>query len=73
MTRAVTLTNPDKVLYPKDGYTKRDVADYYAAVAEPMLHALADRPLALQHWPNGIDQVVVLPAGAVPSAIASRG
>ncbi|MCA1663066.1 MAG: DNA ligase D, partial [Myxococcales bacterium] len=50
----VTLTNPDKVLYPKDGYTKRDVADYYAAVAEPMLHALADRPLALQHWPSGI-------------------
>jgi bifunctional non-homologous end joining protein LigD len=50
----VTLTNPDKVLYPKDGFTKRDVADYYAAVADPMLHALAGRPLALQHWPNGI-------------------
>jgi bifunctional non-homologous end joining protein LigD len=50
----VTLTSPDKVLYPKDGYTKRDVADYYAAVATPMLRALADRPLALQHWPDGI-------------------
>jgi bifunctional non-homologous end joining protein LigD len=50
----VTLTNPDKVLYPKDGYTKKDIADYYAAVAEPMLHALAARPLALQHWPDGI-------------------
>jgi bifunctional non-homologous end joining protein LigD len=50
----VKLTNPDKVLYPKDGYTKQQVADYFRAVTEPMLRALADRPLALQHWPNGI-------------------
>ena len=50
----VTLTNPDKVLYPKDGYTKRDLADYYAAVGAPLLRALAGRPLALQHWPDGI-------------------
>src|SRR5207247_4941465 len=50
----VKLTNPDKVLYPKDGYTKKDLADYYRAVATPMLRALADRPLALQHWPDGI-------------------
>jgi bifunctional non-homologous end joining protein LigD len=48
------MTHPEKVLYPADGYTKRDLADYYAAVATPMLHALAGRPLALQHWPNGI-------------------
>ncbi len=53
-TAAVTLTNPTKILYPADGYTKQDVSDYYARVAEPMLRALADRPLALQHWPNGI-------------------
>jgi bifunctional non-homologous end joining protein LigD len=51
---AVTLTHPDKVLYPADGYTKQDLTNYYAAVAEPLLRALADRPLALQHWPNGI-------------------
>ena len=50
----VTLTNPDKLLYPEDGYTKRDLWDYYAAVAEPLLRALAGRPLALQHWPNGL-------------------
>ena len=52
--RVVTLTKPDKVLYPRDGFTKRDLADYYAAVAEPLLRALAGRPLALQHWPDGI-------------------
>lgn len=50
----VRLTNPDKILYPRDRYTKRDVADYYAAVADPLLRALAGRPLALQHWPDGI-------------------
>ena len=52
----VTLTNPDRVLYPRDKITKADVAAYYEAVAEPMLRALADRPLALEHWNQGIDK-----------------
>jgi bifunctional non-homologous end joining protein LigD len=50
---AVTLSSPDRLLYPADGVTKQMVADYYAAMAEPMLRALADRPLALEHWPKG--------------------
>ncbi len=62
----VTLTNPDKVLYPKDGYTKRDLAGYYAAVSAPMLHALAGRPLALQHWPNGIHKSSFFRQGLAP-------
>jgi bifunctional non-homologous end joining protein LigD len=53
---AVTLTNPDRVLYPRDKITKQDVADYYAAVSEPMIRALRDRPLALEHWNEGIDK-----------------
>jgi bifunctional non-homologous end joining protein LigD len=52
----VTLTNPDRVLYPKDGITKQQVADYYEAVAEPMLRALEDRPLAIEHWNQGIEK-----------------
>ena len=52
----VTLTNPDRILYPKDKITKQDVAGYYDAVAEPMIRALRDRPLALEHWNQGIDQ-----------------
>jgi bifunctional non-homologous end joining protein LigD len=52
----VVLTHPDRVLYPRDGITKRDVADYYARVAEPLLHALAGRPLALEHFTDGIDR-----------------
>jgi bifunctional non-homologous end joining protein LigD len=50
----VTFTNPDRLLYPKDGITKKDVAAYYEAMAEPMLRALAGRPLALEHWNQGI-------------------
>lgn len=51
----VPLTHPQKVLYPRDSVTKRELADYYTKVASPLLRALAHRPLALQHWPNGID------------------
>lgn len=50
----VTLSNPDRLLYPKDGYTKKDIVAYYEAVAEPMLRALRDRPLTLEHWNQGI-------------------
>jgi bifunctional non-homologous end joining protein LigD len=52
----VTLTHPDRLLYPKDGLTKQDLAAYYEAVATPLLRALADRPLALEHWNDGIDR-----------------
>lgn len=50
----VTLTHPERVLYPKDKITKQHVADYYEAVAEPLLRALKDRPLSIEHWNQGI-------------------
>ena len=52
----VNLTHPDRILYPRDGISKQDVADYYAAIATPMVRALRDRPLALEHWNDGIDR-----------------
>lgn len=52
----VNLTHPDRILYPRDGISKQDVADYYAAIAGPMVRALRDRPLALEHWNDGIDK-----------------
>src|SRR5258708_11393221 len=54
MTTTVTLTHPQRGLCPKDQLTKQDVADYYEAVAEPMIRALRDRPLSLEHWNQGI-------------------
>lgn len=50
----VVLSSPDRLLYPRDGITKADVASYYEAVSEPMLRALAGRPLAMEHWNQGI-------------------
>jgi bifunctional non-homologous end joining protein LigD len=50
----VRITNPDRVLYPDLGLTKRDVARYYDAVAEAILPHLAGRPLTLYQCPEGI-------------------
>jgi bifunctional non-homologous end joining protein LigD len=48
------ITNPDKVLYPESGITKRELLDYYALVAERMLPHAGNRPLTLVRAPNGI-------------------
>ena len=49
----VVLTHPDRVLYPDQGLTKHDLAEYYVAVAEAMLPHLAGRPLSLVRCPEG--------------------
>jgi bifunctional non-homologous end joining protein LigD len=51
----VKLSNPTKVLFPRDAISKRDIWDYYTAVAPWMLPHLAGRPLTLQRYPDGID------------------
>lgn len=48
------LSSPDKLLFPDDGITKRELADYYAAVAEWLLPEIVDRPLSLLRCPGGI-------------------
>jgi bifunctional non-homologous end joining protein LigD len=50
------LSNADKVLYPRDGICKREIRDYYAAVAPVLVPHLADRPVVVQRWPDGIDE-----------------
>ncbi len=49
------FTNLNKVFYPDEGYTKRDLLNYYDAVAELILPHLCDRPLSLKRYPNGIE------------------
>jgi bifunctional non-homologous end joining protein LigD len=51
---SLKFTNLDKIYYPEDGYTKRDLLNYYDAVAELLLPHLKDRPLSLKRYPNGI-------------------
>jgi bifunctional non-homologous end joining protein LigD len=53
--REVRLANPRKVLYPKTGFTKRDLVEYYAAIAPVLLPHLRDRPLTLKRYPNGVE------------------
>ena len=54
--RDLKFTNLDKVFYPAEGYTKRDVINYYDAVAGLILPHLRDRPLSLKRYPDGIEK-----------------
>jgi bifunctional non-homologous end joining protein LigD len=54
--RDVRVSNPDKVLFPADGLTKRHLVDHYARCADLMLPYLEGRPLTLRRFPDGIDK-----------------
>jgi DNA ligase D-like protein (predicted polymerase) len=53
--REVTVSNPDKVYFPKTGYTKLDLVRYYLAVADGALRGVAGRPMALKRYVNGVE------------------
>jgi bifunctional non-homologous end joining protein LigD len=52
--REISVSNPGKVLFPEQGYTKIDLARYYLAVAEGALRGAGGRPNMLVRYPNGI-------------------
>lgn len=53
--KKVKLTNLDKVLYPKAGFTKAHVIDYYRRIAPVLLPHLQDRPITLKRYPDGVE------------------
>ena len=53
--KRLKLTNLTKVLYPKAGFTKAQVIDYYLRVAPALLPHLRDRPLTLKRYPDGVE------------------
>ncbi len=53
--REVAVTNPDKVFFPKTGHTKRDLVNYYLAVAEGALRGAGGRPMQLKRYPDGAE------------------
>jgi bifunctional non-homologous end joining protein LigD len=53
--RVLRVTNLDKVLYPRAGFTKRDVIEYLVHIAPVLLPHLRDRPLTLKRYPNGVE------------------
>jgi len=52
--RKIPVSNLDKVLYPKVGFTKGQVIDYYIRVAPVLLPHLKDRPLTMKRYPDGV-------------------
>ena len=53
--RKIPLSNLNKVLYPKAGFTKGQVIDYYIQIAPVLLPHLKDRPLTMKRYPNGVE------------------
>jgi bifunctional non-homologous end joining protein LigD len=55
--KELRLTNLDKVLYPKAGFTKGEMVDYYAKVGPTMIPHLAGRAVTLRRFPEGVDDL----------------
>lgn len=55
----ITVSHPDKVLFPDDGITKGDLVEYYRRIADRMLPQVRDRPLHMNRFPDGIGRVAI--------------
>jgi bifunctional non-homologous end joining protein LigD len=53
--RALAVSNSEKVLYPKAGFTKAQVIDYYIHIAPVLLPHLKNRPITLKRYPDGVE------------------
>jgi len=53
--KKLAVSNLNKVLYPKVGFTKGQVIEYYIRIAPVLLPHLRDRPLTMKRYPNGVD------------------
>jgi bifunctional non-homologous end joining protein LigD len=51
----VGVSNLDKIFYPKTGFTKGQVIDYYVKISPVLLPHLHNRPITLKRYPNGVD------------------
>src|SRR5688572_1774125 len=57
--REVSVTNPDKVVFPDLGLTKLDLIQYYLSVADGALRGVAGRPMILKRFVKGITEEAV--------------
>lgn len=53
--KRIPVSNLNKILYPKAGFTKGQVIDYYIRIAPVLLQHLRDRPLTMKRYPNGVE------------------
>ena len=56
---SITITHPEKVLFPDDGITKGDLVDYYGRIADRMVPQVRDRPLHMNRFPDGIGRIAI--------------
>ena len=74
-TKTVTLSSPDRVLFPEDGITKGDLFEYYRKVGSVLVPHLRARPFTMKRYPHGIDGEVFFQKQApkhIPSWIPTR-
>ena len=55
----ITITHPDKVVFPDDGITKGDLVSYYERIAPRMLPFTRERPLHMNRFPDGIGRFAI--------------
>jgi Predicted eukaryotic-type DNA primase len=65
--KKLSVSNLNKVLYPKVGFTKGQVIDYYIRIAPVLLPHLRDRPLTMKRYPNGVDAEFFYEKLSIPS------
>jgi bifunctional non-homologous end joining protein LigD len=53
--KSLALSNLDKIMYPKTGFTKGQVIDFYTSISRYLLPHLKDRPITLKRYPDGVD------------------
>jgi len=51
----IKITHPDKVMFPTNMITKKDVVQYYLKIADHLLPRIKDRPITIHCFPNGLD------------------
>src|SRR4029077_15746723 len=51
----VAVSNPDKVFFPRAGYTKLDLVQYYVALAAGAIRGVDGRPMAMKRYVNGVE------------------
>lgn len=68
LSAAPKVTNSDKVLFPRDGFTKSDLVAWYRDIAPVLLTHMQGRPVVAQRWPDGIDEFTWFQHRAPPRA-----
>jgi bifunctional non-homologous end joining protein LigD len=56
---SITVTHPDKILFPDEGISKGELVDYYERIAPRMLPQVRDRPLHMNRYPDGIRGIAI--------------